>query len=201
MFFSRKEYLSPKNGIITVSTFLFETPSISVNKCLQSGPYIMSMWKNAFARLPAKTIPQKILLLGLGGGNVIKLLQKKYPSSSITVIEWDEVMIQVAHDLQLFSYTSKLNILHANAFELLPTLQETFDLIIVDLFTGDVPPVELTKSNTMTELRRLLSSDGQVLANFFRHKQYGAAFVPIFKEESSWKFKQNNLALYSHKNV
>lgn len=97
MFFSYKKYHSPKNGTIVVSRFFSETPSIFVDKCLQSGNYIINMWKNSLSFLPDTYAPKNILMLGLGGGNVISPLKEKYPLASIAVIEWDEVMVQTPY--------------------------------------------------------------------------------------------------------
>lgn len=198
MFVSRKEYQSPKNGAIVVDRFFFSTPSVIVNQCLQSGPYITAMWKNAFGKIPKEFIPKKVLLLGLGGGDVVRILQRKYPDTSITVIEWDEVMITIAKELGTFSLGDNVRILHGDAFLLLPTLQESFDMIIVDLFTGEIPPMELTEQTTCSLLKSKLSIDGSMFANFFRHEKYLDAFQDSFREELTWKFKQNILVLYRH---
>ncbi len=80
-----------------MSRFFSETPSIFVDKCLQSGNYIINMWKNSLSFLPDTYAPKNILMLGLGGGNVISPLKEKYPLASIAVIEWDEVMVQTPY--------------------------------------------------------------------------------------------------------
>lgn len=199
MFFSYKKYHSPKNGTIIVSRFFSETSSIFVNKCQQSGAYIINMWKNAFTFLPSGHVPKNILMLGLGGGNAVALLQEKYPNSIISVVEWDEVMIHIAEELRLYTSQGFVNIIHADAFTVLPTLKELFDLIIIDLFTGEVPPKELTKSETLLSCKRLLHTEGFLLVNFYRHEQYKSSFKDYFNEVTSWKFKANNLAFYQNK--
>ena len=60
------------------------------------------MWNNAFKRIPKDFKAKNILILGLGGGNIIKLLQKRHPKANINVVEWDEVMIDIAKKLELF---------------------------------------------------------------------------------------------------
>lgn len=196
MFFSYKKYQSTKNGTIVVSRFFSEAPSIFVNKCLQSGTYIIDMWRNAFSFLPRTLIPHKILMLGLGGGNAIALLREKYPSSIITIIEWDEVMIQIAEDLQVYTPDENIHLLHRDAFAALPELTELFDLIIIDLFKGEVPPIQLTNSETLLACKKILCADGYLLVNFYRHEDYKSSFKEFFSEVTTWKFKANMLTLY-----
>ncbi len=199
MFFSYKKYHSEKNGTIVVSRFFRETTTIIVNSCQQSGQYIIDMWRHALTKITHTSEPKKILLLGLGGGNVVKLLQEKYPDALITVVEWDEVMITLAKKIGLFSHNENVKIICSDAFVILPTLKESYDLIIIDLFTGEIPPQEMTYSEVLLDCRRLLQSKGLLLVNFYRHSTYRDSFKVFFEEEDVWEFKSNNLALYSQK--
>lgn len=195
MFFSKEEYFSLKNGVITVNNFLFSS-SVVVNTCLQSGPYIQSMWKNAFKKIPKEGNPKKVLLLGLGGGDVIRILQKKYQHIFITVVEWDEVMITIAKSLGVAS-SQHVQIIQGDALSVLPVIEKSFDIIIVDLFTGDLPPIFLTEQKVLRILQKRLTSQGLLFVNFFRHEKYVDAFRDYFKEEQVWKFKYNTLAFFS----
>ena len=153
IFFNRKEYNSEKNGKITVEKFLFDT-RIVVNGCFEAGQYLIDMWVNAFKRIPKNFKAKNILILGLGGGNIIRLLQKKYPHANINVVEWDEVMIDLAKKLKLFSMTPLIRISNRDAFELLKTMTEKFDIVIVDLFTGPTPPPFLGDDSFLFNLKK-----------------------------------------------
>ena len=68
----------------------------------------------------------------------------------------------------------------------------------LDLFTGEVPPAELTKSDTLVSCKKILSANGFLLVNFYRHENYKSGFEDHFSEVTSWKFKANNLTLYQN---
>lgn len=199
LFPSRKEYNSEKNGVIVVEKFLWYT-SIVVNGCLEAGTYLIDMWKGAIKKLPKGFKPKNVLLLGLGGGNIIRILQEKYPEIKITVIEWDDVMIGIAKDLKLFSLNQNIKISNKDAYEAIGTMAEKFDLIVVDLFTGPTPPEFLGKEETVLNLKKLLKQDGYLFLNVYRHVNYIPNFQEHFSTEKVWKFKLNTLAFFSHEN-
>lgn len=196
MFFSRKEYSSLKNGTIIVSTFLFESPSVLVDTCLQSGPYILSMWKDSFKKLPSNFSPKRILLLGLGGGNVVKLLRKKYTEAHITVIEWDEVMIDIAKNIEPSCNDGMVTIICDDAFSVIANDETLFDLIIVDLFSGENPPSLLASEQVQCSLKKLLMNNGYMLVNLYRHEKYSSSFGTFFALVERWQFRTSSLLLF-----
>ncbi|HCC05981.1 TPA: hypothetical protein DEP94_01300 [Candidatus Nomurabacteria bacterium] len=195
IFFNRKEYNSEKNGKITVEKFLFDT-RIVVNGCFEAGQYLIDMWVNAFKRIPKNFKAKNILILGLGGGNIIRLLQKKYPHANINVVEWDEVMIDLAKKLKLFSMTPLIRISNRDAFELLKTMTEKFDIVIVDLFTGPTPPPFLGDDSFLFNLKKVLNKDGLLFLNIYQHVNFISFFQKQFYTEGVWKFRANTLALF-----
>lgn len=197
LFSSRKEYKSEKNGMIIVDKFLWYT-NIVVKGCLEAGTYLIDMWKDAIKKLPKYFIPKNVLLLGLGGGNIIHILQKKYPNIKITVIEWDEVMVGIAKDLKLFSLNQNVKISNRDAYEAIQNMSDKFDLIIVDLFTGPTPPEFLGKEETVLNLKKLLKQDGQMFLNVYRHVNYISNFQEHLSTKKVWKFRLNTLALFSN---
>ncbi len=199
VFYSREEHASEKNGTIIVDKFLWYT-SIIVNGCLEAGTYLVGMWKGALKRLPKGYEPKNILLLGLGGGNIIRLLQERYPEVKITVIEWDDVMIKIAKELKLFSLTPNIKISNRDAYEALENMSEKFDVIIVDLFTGPIPPEFLGKIETVSNLKKVLKQDGYIFLNVYKHVHYIETFKQQLHVEKIWKYKLNTLALFRQSN-
>lgn len=198
MFFSRKEYHSEKNGTIAVEKIL-GTTNIIVDNCFEAGPYLITMWKRALKKLPKNYAPKNALILGLGGGNIIALLQANYPGIKITIIEWDDVMIAVAKELKLFKLTPEVRISNRDAYEAVQRMSERFDCIFVDLFTGPVPPLFLGDRDFICNVAKLLKDDGYLFLNVYRHLEYLEKFKSSFSEEEIWKFRLNTLGLYRHK--
>jgi len=86
---------------------------------------------------------KNVLLLGLGGGNVIKTLQqKKLYKGKITAIEIDPVIVQVAKEEFGIFNTDKVTIHCTDAYQFVLQNKEIFDFIIIDLFLDDTIPLQ-----------------------------------------------------------
>ncbi len=194
-FFSHKEYSSQKNGKIIVDTFLGSF-NVIVGKGVQSGIVMEKMWKDAFRKMPKSFELKNILILGLGAGNTIELLQKKHNKAKITIVEWDEVMIDIAKDLHFFRMTENIEIIHGDAQVILPTIQGDFDFIAVDLFTGDIPPDFLIDESFLLALKNVLNENGILYVNFFRHTHFLKSYEKYFTCISSWIFGTNTLGMF-----
>lgn len=133
--------------------------------------------------------PQNILLLGLGGGTVVKMLQKKFPDTHITAVEIDPVMITIAKKYFKIKPSSKLKIVQADAFKFVTTnnLQpNSYNLILVDLFAGDSQPAQLHTHQFHKDLKKILSQYGQIIFNclfFDHHKINTEKFIEKIENE------------------
>ena len=132
-------------------------------------------------------MPKKVLLLGLGGGAVVKLLQCFFPTIAIDAIELDKNHISVAKRFFMIE-DGHCNVIHAEADEWLRQNRSgRYDLIIDDVFHEQDGEPFSAISYQQTHLRRLLgklTKKGTLVVNFAdanEWKQARAAFreLPI----------------------
>lgn len=114
--------------------------------------------------------PQKILIIGLGGGSMSNALHNLYPEAFIENVEIDPAVIKVAReyfDLIENEYVSvKEN--DGRLFVKRAILkQKKFDLIILDAFNGDYIPEHLMTQEFLLEIKQLLTNEGVLAANTF----------------------------------
>src|SRR5690554_673442 len=92
----------------------------------------------------------ELLILGLGGGDVVRQLQKDFKSKAkITAVEIDPVMVEIA----------------INEFNILPNSR--FDLIIVDLFYDVSIPEFVFQKTFIKDIFNALTLNGTVIFNTF----------------------------------
>jgi spermidine synthase len=129
-------------------------------------PYVRML----FASLLLNPAPQKILIVGLGGGSIPSSLNKLYPEATIDISEIDEAILRVARDYFDFTPNDRMtvSISDARVFVKRALLRkQQYDLVILDAFTGDYIPEHLMTREFLTEINQLLSTDGVVAANTF----------------------------------
>ncbi len=157
------------------------------------------MWVDAFKRLRAQ-LPRKeiknVLMLGLGAGGQIGTIHKTFPYCTLTVVEYDKEMVQLAHETQLYKPFPFPNVLLGDAKDVVPTIQDSFDLIILDLFAGPEPSSLGHDEQFIQQLRERLTPKGLLLINVYQRAEYLETAKQIFAHSDIWKFQLNNMGAF-----
>ncbi|MGR8953538.1 MAG: spermidine synthase, partial [Gammaproteobacteria bacterium] len=106
---------------------------------------------------------QKALIVGLGAGHMVKVLQDRY-GIAVDTLEIDPAVADAARDY--FGHHPSGRSLVADARYEIRHLKGPYDLIIHDCFTGGAEPAHLLTVETLMQLKSLLSEQGILAVNF-----------------------------------
>ncbi|WP_378172541.1 spermidine synthase [Aquimarina sp. SS2-1] len=107
-----------------------------------------------------------ILLLGMGGGSVIETLRNRYNHHGhITAVEIDPVIIELAKDEFNVSENKNLSIVPDDALHFVTNTNNSFDLVIIDLFIDLKVPQPFYSITFWNQLLNVIKSKGNVLFN------------------------------------
>lgn len=183
-----KTYRSDFNGDIKLIRFAGDL-RLDVDGLTQSGDVMVGIFSLGINNLlPKNYRPKSVLLLGLGGGSVIKWLRRRYPSARLTAVEIDPVMIAIAKKHFHIAKIKNLKIINADAVDYIQKAKAKFDLILVDCFQGhttpagfDDPAVLKTMKSKCDHLllNRLYWDDFKIKTDAFV-----AAIAPFFQVKS-----------------
>lgn len=111
--------------------------------------------------------PEKVLMLGLGAGSAIQILQNKCRQPlEITVVEIDPDLINIANRHFGLSNYERVRVVQGDASVVIHELGfDQFDLIIDDVFWDNSIPDFCRKSDYMKACHHLLSHDGVYMRN------------------------------------
>ena len=129
-------------------------------------PYVRMM----FSGLLVMPEPQRILMIGLGGGSIPEALAEMFAESTITVVEIDKAVVRVARKYFDFNETDNMKtfVQDARVFVKRAIIrEERYDLILLDAFTGDYIPEHLMTREFLEEMKALLTTGGVLVANTF----------------------------------
>ena len=139
------------NGKIKVVKTLGMGTYIKAEGLTQSGGIVETIWKQTLRKVfNSKNKIQNVLILGLGGGTLAKLINKKWPDAKIVGVDIDSVMVELGKKyLGLGKVGVDIKICDAlKFFERKPSNSDNkYDLIIVDLYQGDKFPEKFGSSN------------------------------------------------------
>ena len=126
--------------------------------------------KMVLSSLLVQDTPQRILIIGLGGGSLVHAYSTLFPNAEIVAPEIDEAVVQVAKNYFDFKETDKISapIEDGRVYIKRAGLRgEMFDLVILDAFNGEYIPEHLMTKEFLEEVKLLLSERGMVVANTF----------------------------------
>lgn len=109
---------------------------------------------------------EKILVLGVAGGSVIKTLVNdiKYKGEIIGV-EIDPEIIEIANTYFNIDQIKNLEIINEDAFEYVLKSKDQFDLIIIDIFQDTTMPSFLFEAHFIQRVNSMLNINGFILFN------------------------------------
>ncbi len=137
----------------------------------ESRPLSSGVWDLLF--LPALLMPEnsvkRVLVLGVGGGAVIRQYTTFLPIEHIVGVELDPLHLHVARE-HFGLKQSGVELIEANAIDWVKSYRGAkFDVVIEDLFTeADGEPVRVMEASTswFRQLRKLLHPEGTLIINF-----------------------------------
>ena len=124
----------------------------------------------SFAGLLLKPDPQRILIIGLGGGSIPMTFSDLLPDAQIDVVEIDEAVVKVAREFFFFSETDNMKVTVDDGRPFIKRAgirNQSYDYIILDAFSGDYIPEHMLTLEFLEEVKRIMSPDGVLIANTF----------------------------------
>lgn len=197
-----EERKSKYNGNLrVVKTFGIGT-YIQSEGLTQSGGIVETIWKQTVNGLKVKEQKvSKILVLGLGGGTVAKILKKKYKRAKITGVEVDPIMVELGKKyLDLEKSGVDIKVTDAKKFlTKKSSSMDKYDLVIVDLYNGYVFPKEFGEEKYINNIKNVLNDGGTVIFNrlYFGDKRpesvkFGKMLAKMFSKVD-WFYPEANL--------
>lgn len=148
--------------------------------------------------------PNRVLVFGLGGGELVSKLNKKYNKLIIDAVEVDPVVIKVAHTYFSLPYDKRINIYMADALKFIQRAENMYDAIFIDAYGKDGMPTHLQFDGFFQEIKDHLIKGGFAAMNLYKmHLNSFAAnnFKDIFpKNWSEETIFGGNVVLFGENN-
>lgn len=130
-------------------------------------PYARAMM--CFALLAPR--PRHILMVGLGGGSLLKFCHRHFPAARITVLEVRADVIALREQFQVPPDDARLRVLHCDAADWLARsgADMPVDVLLVDGFDATGLPPALSSASFYAHCRHALRPGGVLVANIFTY--------------------------------
>ena len=134
---------------------------------------------------PVQRWPRSVLLIGLGAGSLTKFLYRHRPQSTLTVVEINAKVVNVAtQSFKLPDDPKRLTIAIGDGYDYVAATDRQFDLILVDGYDAKCRVGMLDTLPFLLNCRARLRDRGMVVTNFLNrhrgleqsHRRMGDAF-------------------------
>lgn len=130
-----------------------------------------------------------VLLLGLGGGSVIETLRNDFLySKTITAVDIDSVVIDIAKNEFKLKDDAQLQIVCEDALLFMQANNNQYDLIIIDLFIDTEVPMAFLALPFWKHVIDASTSNGAILFNASLEKTKSAALIEVIEFLKSHKY-------------
>ncbi|MBX6316863.1 spermidine synthase [Pigmentiphaga sp.] len=133
--------------------------------------------------------PQRILIIGLGGGSLPTALASAVPQARIDVVEIDPAVVRVAHQFFGFREGPNMRVHVADGREFVQAAGRSgdrYDLVMLDAFDETYIPRHLSTVEFMREVRAILVPGGVLASNTFAssasYASESATYAEVFGE-------------------
>ncbi len=112
---------------------------------------------------------KKILVFGIGGGDIFKQLLHAFPGAQVTGVDIDPEIVRISKKYFFFG-KDKVQFTVSDAKKFPDTYLRRdglFDLVVVDIYIGNDVPDFVTSVQFLTSVKRLIRHHGSVMFNYF----------------------------------
>ncbi|TXE08589.1 methyltransferase domain-containing protein [Gelidibacter salicanalis] len=130
-----------------------------------------------------------VLLLGLGGGSVVETLRHDFSySKTITAVDIDPVVIDIAKNEFNLKDDAHLHVVCEDALHYMQTNNNRYDLIIIDLFIDTEVPMPFLALPFWKQVLTASTSNGAILFNASLEKTKSTALIAVIEFLKSHKY-------------
>ena len=140
--------------------------------------------------LAVKPDAERTLVIGLGGGSVVKRMWRDYPQMHIDAVEIDPEVVAIARELFELPDDERIAVAVGDGREFLRKSDRTYDLIVVDAFDDDHVPRHFTTEQFFREARDHLAEDGVLTYNTIGmvHGDHSKPFRSLYRTiTNTWR--------------
>lgn len=137
-------------------------------------PY--SRW--IFSTLLFKNPQKQVLIIGLGGGGMVRFIETHLPETRVDVVEIDPAVVAIAGTYFGVSSKPGINLITEDAFTFIPKAETRYDVIYMDAFLR--PSVDRDASGLtarlkteafLEQLQQLLTPGGLIACNLVQNRK------------------------------
>jgi spermidine synthase len=120
--------------------------------------------------------PERVAMIGLGGGSIAKFCRRHLPDTALTAVEINPHVIALRERFQVPPDGPRFQVLQDDGAHFVATTQERFDVLLIDAFDADGLPESLATRRFYDDCHDVLQPGGLLVANLHASHPH----VPVY---------------------
>lgn len=161
-----------------------------------------------FAGLLFSPEPKNVLVVGLGGGTLSRVMAHYFPEAKVDSVELDPDVVKMAKKYFLFKEGPNVKVFVRDGRVHIKSLvrqKAKYNIIMLDAFRGGYIPYHLTTREFLEECRSILSPGGVVVSNlrpgFLLYEYQRRTFAKVFPSHFAFGGGSNKILVSIAKEV
>ena len=128
--------------------------------------------------------PRHVLMLGLGGGSLLKFCHRNLPDTRVTAVEIDAHVIALRSHFNIPPDSSALRVIHADGGRHVADMastEERIDVLLVDAYDRKGIAQSVAQPEFFENARRVLADDGVFVMNLAAYESDCAAHLQMIR--------------------
>lgn len=178
-----------RSGDVRALTFVRDSGQEVVQSRVDlTAPHVLqsAYARSMFASYLYQPAPRRILIVGLGGGAMVRFLSHHEPEAEIDAVEIDPVVVRLADRYFGVRSDGRIRVHTADGVAFVEAAERRYDLILMDAFlrpseTTDETgvPKGLKTATFLGRLKRALAPGGVVAFNINEHEQMASDIAAV----------------------
>jgi spermidine synthase len=127
--------------------------------------YLHHAYTQAMMAGLALTTPNRVLVIGLGGGSMPMFIHAHFPNAIIDVVEIDPTVLEVATRYFGYREDDHLKTFIEDGAAFVERVQQQYDLVLLDAYAPDFIPPQLASVSFFMTLKEKMKKDGVLASN------------------------------------
>lgn len=157
----------------------------SVMKISAPDELLLGYTRAMMAFLLANPAPRHILMIGLGGGSLVKFCYRHLPQCRITVLEIDAGVIALRAQFMLPADDERLSVIHCDALTYLQQHALQVDAILLDGFDEHGIVQDLNSASFYASCSAALTPTGILVANMWGKRKILVPLLSLLRRQFS----------------
>jgi len=162
--------------LLTFGEAGFKHPQTAINLNDINAP-VAEYTQNMLAPILYKQNVKRILIIGLGGGDVARRAERCFPNAEMDVVEIDPTVVKLAQDYFFWKPSKNVTVYTMDGRTLIGlkivARQKPYDWVLLDAFDNDFLPFHMTTVEFYSLVSRILAPDGVLSINtWINHSLY-----------------------------